>query len=119
MQVQYNPGLGAEGATDGRLASAVIDATTEVTIDFATAFSLVERAAATTPAVVNLTEILGNPPQLRYILIQPQGGSVEVRLGNQPAGIRVADGERYAIPGTSCDVTFDDGPATVHVEVAW
>ena len=119
MPTRYIPGLGADGFAAGRTASAVIDATSEIKIDFSTAFKLIERDADTTPATIDLVELLGPFPTLRYILIQPQGGSVEVKLGNQEAGVIVADGDRYAIPGTSHDVTFDDGPATVCVEVGW
>jgi hypothetical protein len=120
--VSYVQGLGAEGVLRGRCASALIDASAaDVTINWATAFNLIEPAEDASPAVINLTETPGPSPipALRYILIQPQDADCEILIGNQEHGIKIAQGDRYALTGIHHDITIVEGPEKVYIEVSW
>jgi hypothetical protein len=112
----YNPHLGADGIT-GDAASGIVDATSPTKIPWST-LSMIDPLAGADVAAAG-DQLKGLRPPLRYLLIQPRGGSVEVRLGNQAVGVIVADGDRYTLPGIAHEVTLDNGPEIVYIEAGW
>lgn len=110
----FSLALGADGVSPALTGSFGVDASSS---PFEVEWDDVLLANGDTVDLSGATaEILARP--LRYIIIQPIGGAVDVLLGECLVGLRVLDGERYPVPSMLIStITLVDGPADVRIEV--